>query len=115
MIAPWESLVICYAALCFAALDFSPAIAASPDDGKIVTKGTLVGCPTGEHVWLGIFGEAGVGSSWTRVTDGRFEVRLGAEGGTLVAICKYRLPLAVDIPVGSLHRGGNALGARIST
>lgn len=65
-----------------------------------MTKVRVVGHPAGRHVWLGVFGEDGKASSWTRVTDGRFEVRLDAPVSMLMAICKNRVPAVFALPVG---------------
>lgn len=99
MIAQWRPATICGAALGLVALGSAAAIAA-PVRGEAVTKVRVVGHPAGKHVWLGVFGEDGKASSWTRVTDGRFEVRLDPRVSTLMAICKNRVPAVFALPVG---------------
>ena len=99
MIAQWRPVTICGAALCLVALG-SGAATVAPVGGEAVTKVRVVGHPAGRHVWLGVFGEDGKASSWTRVTDGRFEVRLDARVSTLMAICKNRVPAVFALPVG---------------
>lgn len=100
MTVPWQVATICCVALGVVALGFGSAIAA-PAGGKALTTVLFVGHPTRERVWLGVVGGESKAPSWSHVMDGRFDVRLDGHGTKLIAICKDRVPLVVDIPPGS--------------
>ena len=92
----WKAMIFRSVAL-LAALGPFPA-SASPSSGTALLKGRIVGQPTAEPCWLGVLAENGKASSWNRVMDGRFSVRLADQSTTLLAICKDRVPLVAAIP-----------------